>query len=297
MEKAFQSLSIFEFQERFPDEAACKQYLMELKWKTGYKCVRCGHSKCCKGPDLYSKKCTRCTHIESVTSGTLFHKMKFSILKAFWIVYYMSTSKKGIASTELSRKLELRQKTCWLFKMKVMQGMKSSDRFLLEGDVEVDEFVIGGQEEGVRGRKNGKKKLVVVAIERKGKGISRAYAKVISQSSAKEFKPFFEAKIDKTAHITTDGWSAYKPIQKVFKNLVQIKSGKKGENFKPLHRWIMGMKSWLRGVHHHATHIQYYLDEYCYRYNRHQMKEGIFDNLLLRMVNAKPAPYKIIVGM
>ena len=80
--------------------------------------------------------------------------MKFSILKAFYIIYYVSTNKKGISSTELSRKLELRQKTCWLFKQKVMRAMKSSGKDLLEGKVEVDESMVGGQEEGVVGRKN-----------------------------------------------------------------------------------------------------------------------------------------------
>lgn len=68
-------------------------------------------------------------------------------------MYYVSTSKKGIASTELSRKLDLRQKTCWMFKQKVMQAMASSGDNLLTGKVEVDEFVIGQQEEGVVGRK------------------------------------------------------------------------------------------------------------------------------------------------
>jgi hypothetical protein len=66
----------------------------------------------------------------------------------------MSTSKKGISSTELSRKLELRQKTAWLFQRKVKEAMKSSGNFPLEGDVVEDELVVGGQEEGVRGRKN-----------------------------------------------------------------------------------------------------------------------------------------------
>jgi len=89
---------------------------------------------------------------------TLFHKVKFSILKAFHIVYYVSTNKKGISSTELSRKLGLGQKTCWFFKQKVMNGMKSSGNFLLVGNVEVDETVIGQQETGVVGRKNAKKK-------------------------------------------------------------------------------------------------------------------------------------------
>lgn len=296
MEKAFKSLSIFEFQDRFPDDRSCRQYLAEINWKDGFKCPNCGHTRYCHTKVEFSRKCTKCTHAESVTSGTLFHKVKFLILKAFWIVYYLSTNKKGMASTELSRKLELRQKTCWLFKMKVMQAMKSSGNFLLEGDVEVDEFVVGGQEEGVRGRKNDKKKLVVVAIEKKGRGISRAYAKEITASSAKNFKPFFEANISKEANIRTDGWSGYGPLKEEFTNLTQEKSGKKGENFKPMHRWIMGFKSWLRGIHHHSTYLQYYLDEYCYRFNRSIMDGAIFDNLLTRMVKAKPAPYLTIVG-
>jgi len=296
MEKAFKSLSIFEFQDQFPDDKSCRKYLAEIKWKNGFKCPKCGHTKYCNTKVELSRKCTKCTHTESVTAGTLFHQVKFPILKAFWIVYYLSTNKKGIASTELSRKLELRQKTCWLFKMKVMQAMKSSGKFLLEGNVEVDEFVVGGQEEGVRGRKNDKKKLVVVAIERKGKGVSRAYAKEITASSSKNFKPFFEANISKEANIRTDGWKGYSPLKEEFANLTQEKSGKKGENFNPMHRWIMGFKSWLRGIHHHSKHLRYYLDEYCYRYNRSVMDGAIFESLITRMVKAKPAPYLTIIG-
>jgi hypothetical protein len=64
--------------------------------------------------------------LESPTAQTLFHKVKFDLLKAFYIVYFVSTNKKGITSTELSRKLNLRQKTCWGFKRKVMKAMESS---------------------------------------------------------------------------------------------------------------------------------------------------------------------------
>lgn len=172
MEAKFKSLSVFEFQERFPDEESCMKYLADLKWSKGYRCKKCGHERWCKGHNSYDRKCTRCNFHESPTAGTLFHKVKFSLLKAFWIVYYVSTNKKGIASTELSRKLQLRQKTCWLFKQKVMQAMKSSCRHPLQGQVEVDEFVIGGQDEGVKGRKNKNKKLVIIAIEKAEKGVN-----------------------------------------------------------------------------------------------------------------------------
>jgi len=188
MEKMFESLTIFEFQKKFPDEKSCLAYLSELKWSSGFVCPKCGNTRFCNGNKEHIRQCTKCNYLMSPTSGTLFHKVKFSLLKAFYIVYYVSTNKKGISSTELSRKLGLRQKTCWLFKQKVMQAMKSSGNNKIRGKAEVDETVVGGQEEGVVGRKNGKKKLVVFAIERKGKGVSRLYGKVINAVAPKNWE-------------------------------------------------------------------------------------------------------------
>ena len=295
MENKFKSLTIFEFQERFPNDEACFEYLVELKWENGFECPHCGHKNYCKATRTYDRQCTSCNRTVSPTSQTLFHQLKFSILKAFYIVYYVSTSKKGTSSTELSRKLGLRQKTCWAFKQKVMKAMKSSGNHKIEGKAEVDETVVGGQEEGVRGRKNNKKKLVVFAIEKKGKGVSRLYGKVIGQSSSKELGGLMETVLDKQARIKTDLWRDYRPLKKNFVNLEQVGSGKKGGNFPELHRTIMGFKGWLRGMHHQVEHLQSYIDEYCYRFNRNFMKEGIFENLLLRMVKAEPVTYKQII--
>jgi predicted RNA-binding Zn-ribbon protein involved in translation (DUF1610 family) len=296
MEKRFESLTIFEFQQMFPDDTSCLKYLADRKWTDGFLCPKCGNTKYCNGDREHSRQCTKCNYIGSPTSGTLFHKVKFSLRKAFYIVFYLSTSKKGISSTELSRKLGLRQKTCWLFKQKVMVAMKSSGQFLLQGKVEVDETVVGGQEEGVVGRKNKKKKLVVFAVERKGKGISRLYGKVIEKASSKELGNFMKQIIDKNAEVKTDEWTGYKPLTADFPNLTQVPSGKKGENFPDLHRAIMGFKGWLRGIHHHAEHLQAYIDEYTYRFNRNFMKKGLFENLINRMINEKPHTYKRIIS-
>jgi len=295
MENKFRSLTIFEFQERFPDEDSCYMYLSELKWGNGFVCPNCGHTNYCNGKRKYDRQCTSCHRISSPTSGTLFHQLKFSVLKAFYIVYYVSTNKKGISSTELSRKLGLRQKTCWKFKVKVMKAMESSGNYKINGNAEVDETVVGGQEEGVVGRKNAKKNLVVFAIERNGKGVSRMYGKVIKKSSSKELGEFMKTTIGLDAQIKTDKWRGYSPLTKDFKNLIQVDSGKKGGNFPDLHRCIMGFKGWLRGIHHHVENLQAYVDEYCYRFNRSNMKEGLFDNLLYRMVKAEPFPYKTVI--
>ncbi len=296
MEQKYKSLTIFEFHDRFPDEKSCMDYLTELKWSGGFECPQCKHTKFCSGHKTHIRQCTQCNYLVSPTSGTLFHKVKFPLLKAFYIVYFISTSSIGISSTELSRKLGLRQKTCWLFKLKVMQAMKSSGRYKIEGNVEVDETVVGGQEEGVVGRKNDKKQLVVFAVERKGKGISRLYGKVIPNSSAKELGAFMKTYITLEASVKTDEWSGYTPLKKEFVNLKQVPSGKKGENFPDLHRVIMGFKGWLRGVHHHAEYLQAYIDEYTYRFNRNFMKEKIFDNLMKRMITSSPCTYKNLIA-
>ena len=294
MEARFKSLSIFEFQDRFPDEASCHAYLDELKWGNGFKCLKCGYTKSCKATRPYERQCNRCHNTVSVRSGTLFQGLKFSILKAFYIVYYVSTNKKGVSSTELSRKLELRQKTAWFFKQKVMKAMESSGEFLMNGKVEVDESVVGQQEEGTVGRKNKNKKLVVFAIEKKGRGVSRVYGKVIQKASSKELGQFMKDNIDPKATIKTDEWPGYKPIKKDFENMTMIKSGKKGDNFPELHRVIMGFKGWLRGMHHSVDNLQAYINEYTYRFNRNKMEEGIFQNLMIRMVKADPFPYKLM---
>jgi hypothetical protein len=296
MEKRFKSLSLFEFQTRFPDDVKCKEYLANLKWGKGYKCVKCGHEKYCAGMGAFDRQCTSCNYLESPTAGTLFHKSKLPILKAFYIVYYVSTSKNGVSSTELSRKLALRQKTCWLFKQKIMKAMESRKSFPMEGKVDVDETYVGQQDDQAIGRNEGKKKIMVVAIERKGKGVSRMYGRVIETASKKNLKKFMEDHIAADANVRTDGWTGYKGLEDEFPNLVREKSEKKGKNFPQLHRSIMMFKAWLRGVHHSVHYLQSYIDEYTYRFNRHKMKEGIFENLMKRMISAPPHPYKMIIG-
>jgi transposase-like protein len=288
MDKSYHSLSLFEFQQRFSSDNQCLAYLAAEKWKGGYFCPKCGHTHYCHGNSQYYRQCTRCKHTVSPTAGTLLHQVKFPLLKAFYIVYLVATSRKGIASTELSRKLGLRQKTCWYFKRKVMKAMASSGNHLLTGKVDVDEFFVGGQEEGKKGRGKDKKKLVVIAIEKRNKGISRMYAKEISSAGSNNLGDFMRSKIEPTAFVKTDKWLGYKPLKNDFKQLEQLSSGEKGGNFPEIHRAIMLFKSWLRGIYHRVGDLQAYIDEYTYRFNRHLMKSSIFDNLIVRMLKAKP---------
>ena len=167
--------------------------------------------------------------------------------------------------------------------------MKSSEQQPLTGRVDVDEFMIGQAEEGLPGRSDGDKRKVIIAVEQVKDGIGRAYARVIKDFSASSFRPFFEKHIDTKAKVRTDMWRGYLPLIDTYPLLEQELSDN-GSNFEELHMMIMNLKSWLRGIHHHcsAEHLQSYLDEFFYRFNRRSFPKTMLHKLLTKMVAHKP---------
>lgn len=283
----FKGVNAIHFHKRFTNDEACYDYLARAKWADDtYICKKCGYEKYCKGKKPYSRRCLRCKYDESPTAGTAFDKVKFSLHIAFHILFKVCARKKGLSTMELSKEFGLRQKTCWAFKWKIQQAMKSSGRYPLTGEVHVDECMIGGPEEQKRGRSHGEKKLILVALEIIKDGVGRAYSEVISDFSSKSFRPFFDNYISKDAVIKTDEWTGYKPLKKDYPNLIQIPS-ESGKGFPDLHIHIMNLKGWLRGVHHHCSdeHIQGYLNEYHFRYNRRNSEGVLFNTLIKRMVS------------
>ena len=285
----FLGVNSIKFHKAFSTDEDCYRYLSEIKWDKEYQCKKCGHTKFYKGVKPSSRRCMKCKYDESPTAGTMFDKCKFPLLLAFHIAFKISTKKKGMSTLELSQEFELRQKTCWEFKWKIQQAMASSKLHLISGIVHVDEFYIGGEEEGKQGRSKGDKKLVIVALEIVPSGVGRAYAQCIDNASANSFKPFFETYIGKEAAIITDEWRGYIPLKKDYPNLQQIKS-ENGKSFQDIHIHIMNLKGWLRGIHHHCSkeRLQGYLDEYHFRYNRRSNMETIFDLLIRKMVLKEP---------
>ena len=108
----------------------------------------------------------------------------------------------------------------------------------------------------------------------------------IENFSSKELQGVFDKHIDTKATITTDLWKGYKPIAKQY-DITQIESNH-GKNFKILHIMIHKIKSWIRDVYSWVSdfNINRYLNEFCYRINRSQSKETVFNNIINRMVVA-----------
>jgi transposase-like protein len=283
----FKGQNLLEFAERFKTDEDCLEYLSHFKWNEGYKCVKCGHTAS-QIRINHSRTCNTCSHTESAMANTLFHKVKFGIRKAFFICFEMSTTTKSLSASYMAERFGVTEKTARLFMHKVREAMKSSGHHPIEGDVHIDEFVIGGKEEGKIGRSyGGKKKKVVCAVELTDEGkVKRMYSMKIENYSTKELKKLFVKHISKEASITTDKWKGYRPLMDEY-NITQIESNH-GLNFKALHTMIHQVKSWIRTTYSWVSefNINRYLDEFCYRINRSLMKENIFNNLVMKMVKA-----------
>jgi len=300
----FKDLNFIEFTQDFGSDDQCYAHLSSIKWKNGFKCRKCSHEKWIKGRTWYYRKCQKCSYDESCTSNTLFHKLKFSITKAFWIVYQVGTMKKGISTMEIARQYGLHQQTAWYFKRKIQQAIQDGEFIKLKTNVEVDETTIGGFETGAPGRTHGKKQMVQVAIEieypiknSNDKGIIKsASATIIEGFSTKDLSKGIDKMVDENAIITTDAWSAY-PNAVGDRFHLQFKS-ENGDNFRGLHWHIFNLKNWIRGTHHKVSplHLQRYLDEYHYRFNRRNAIRSCPYRLINRLMRVPWLSYSMAKG-
>lgn len=290
----FKSESIIDFFDTYKTDKDCMLYLSKLKWKEGFTCTKCGHTKYTIRKSNYARDCNRCHHVESPTANTLFHRLRFGLRKAFTIVFEMSATTKSISASQISRRLKISRTTAWYFMQKVRLAMKSSELHPMEGQVIIDEFVFGGKEDLKQGRSSdSKKKKVVAAVEIDKSGIKRAYFKTIEDYSSSELNKIFVCLISEKAKVITDKWTGYKPLQKTY-NITQIKSN--SSDFFEINTIIHQLKAGLRSVYSwvHKEHMQKYLDEFSYRLNRSIHKQTIFDNLINRMIKAQKTNFQQI---
>lgn len=281
----FKGQNLLEFSDRFKTDEDCKEYLAQIKSATAFKCTRCNHTACQSRAD-FSRQCNICRHTESATAETLFHKVKFGVRKAFFICFEMATSTKSLSASYMGVRYGVTEKTARLFMLKVREAMSSRGNNPMDGEVHVDEFVLGGKDAGKTGRSyHSKKKKAVTAIQLSKNGkVKRMYAMKIEDFSAQSLQYIFVNHISREAKVTTDKWRGYRPIAKAF-NITQIESNK-GLNFKALHTMIHQVKSWIRTTYSWVSddNLNRYFNEFCFRINRSQSKATIFNNLITKMV-------------
>ena len=174
----------------------------------------------------------------------------------------------------------------------------------LSGVVEVDETYVGGPKSGKRGRGAGGKALVMIAVEDKDElGFGRIRLGRVEDASGDSLTRFIEDNIEVGSTVRTDGWKGYNGLsEKCYEHVVQFETGEVGEDMLPLvHRIASLMKRWLMGTYQGAVreqHLDYYLDEYTFRFNRRTSasRGKLFYRLVQQSMLVDPVPAKQIVG-
>ena len=200
-------LTILEFQRRFGTEEACREYLFVSRWPDGFICPACGGCDAGAQTRRHLWVCTTCGRQTSITAGTVMHKTRLPLRTWFWAAYLVSTFQPGISAKQLQRQLGVGcHETPWAMLHKLRSAMVAPERDPLEGEVEIDEFFLGGHEEGLKGgRQHGKKALVGIAIEVRGQGSGRLRLQVLENSQAKTLEAFTKATTAPGATVHTDG--------------------------------------------------------------------------------------------
>lgn len=275
-----------DFQERFATEAACLDYLAASRWPEGFACPGCGGRRAWVLERRHLWECAECHQQTSVTAGTVMHGTRTPLRGWFWAAYLVATHHPGISAKQLQRQLGLsRYETAWLILQKLRRALVAPEREPLKGEVEVDEFFLGGLEEGQKGgRQRGKKALCGIAIEVRGQGSGRLRLAVLPDASGDSLGGFVQATIAQGAIVHTDGWSGYLGLSKLgYDHRRRSQLTEPGEQLLPrAHRAVSNLKAWLHGTHRGVgdPHLQVYLDEYVFRHNRRRTPMAAFQTLL-----------------
>ncbi len=314
--------SLPEFQATFPDVAACCAHLESLRWPEGFVCPACKVKseprRTAGRPQVL--RCTPCGVETSSTAGTILQKTHSPIVNWFWGAYLVTTQTPGMSALQFQRQIGLaRYETAFLMLHKLRTAMVRPDRDRIGSKgthVEVDEVLVGGRTRG-QGRGVHHKILVAGAVEvrkaraRKsrdehGGGVpvpGRRYAGrlrlcAVPDRSGEVLTHFVDENVLVGATVVTAGWQGYDKLGAMgFDHRPVVLGGDPdmAERHLPMiHLAFSNLKTWLNGTHHGVSpkHLQAYLNEYVFRFNRRFYPFNAFNSILGVGVKATSPTYR-----
>lgn len=297
--------TLMELEQRFPDEASCRDYLFSLRWPNGFVCSSCGHLH---GIQIRRGlwRCSSCRHETSVMAGTVFQDSKLPLTVWFRAMWQVTSQKNGISALGLQRVLGLGSyKTAWAMLHKLRLAMVRPGRERLSGIIEVDETYWGTEESGVHGRETLDKSLIVIAAEvapGPENTIGRIRLRRIDDVKRKTLHDFIEDAIEPGSTVITDGLQGYRNMTGyIHQRYVRRKqtADVEEELLPRAHRVASLLKRWLMGTHQGSVseeHLNAYLNEFTFRFNRRTSKSRgkLFYRLAQQAVQVKPAVFRSI---
>ncbi len=292
--------------EAFPTEQSAVDHLTAIRWADGKFCPLCGNVDGARIGSLKGgrHKCYVCRGNFSIKVGTVFQDTKIPMRKWFAAIWMITAHPKGIASTTLATDLGVTQKTAW-FMLHRLRHAARTDSFNepLTGEVEVDETYVGGKTHNMhKGKGPGQGtagKVPVIGVVSRDGGVR---AKVITRTNTATLDGFVHANVSPEATlVSTDEHAGYRHLGRTFNHQVVRHSA--GEYVKGAAHtntiegvWAQ-LKRQIIGVHHWVSpkHLDRYVGEMTYRYNRSEMAKGERVNDLLTHVEGR-LTYKALIA-
>jgi hypothetical protein len=288
-----------EFREWFGGDAACVEYLGQLRWPDGFACPKCGCERSWRTAKL-QWVCAQCGQRTSVTAGTIFHRTRTPLSTWFAAAWFVTSQKNGVSAVGLQHALGFGSyETAWAWLHKLRRAMVRPDRDRLSGLIEVDETFVGGRSPVTKGN-YANKIPVMVAVERLDSGrLGRVRFAVGGQRpSSRRLVEFACATIERGSTIHTDGAYTLRRLA----DLGYAHEFVTGYNAPDLDDVLPGvhlvaslLKRWIAGtLQHNVSHelLEYYLDEFAFRFNRRNSRARgmLFYRLLQQAVHTDPHP-------
>lgn len=269
------------FNERFPDDNTCLDYMFEQAYGSLPACIKCG----VVDPSYYrvrGRKCYECKDCGNQIhplGGTIFHKSSTSLRDWFYVIYLFSVSKNGVSAKEVERHLGVTYKTAWRIAKQVRTLMLQGGN-PLSGIVETDETYIGGRRTG-KGSGFKDKEVVFGLIERDG----NVKAEHVKSAGARVLLPRIHNGVEYGTTIYSDQAQVYKTLHRVgyFHDSVNHSVGEYGRGLvhtNTIEGFWSQLKRSIDGTYHciSAKYLQLYLNEFVYRYNHR--KNPVFPVLI-----------------
>ena len=280
-----QFASLHEMVAAFPDEQSCIDHLRSIRWKDGAFCPHCGSVKIYHFSDKRTHKCGDCRARFSIKVGTIFEDTKIGLHKWFMAIYLITAHKKGIASTQLAKDIAVTQKTAWFMLHRLRHAAETkSFAAPLKGMVEADETYIGGKEKNkhankkVPGSQGGANKAAVFGMLERG---GELRAKKVPDAKAVTVQGEIAAHVAPGTNIMTDEHRGYTGLEgRYHHHTVNHSAGEYVKHYFIHTNGLEGawslFKRHVYGIHHFVStkHLDRYLGEFTFRYNRRQAGEG-----------------------
>ena len=293
-----------QFQDWFSSDDACRAYLEQLRWPRGFVCPECGAldwpSRASRGRLI----CRACSYQCSVTAGTIYDKTRTALRVWFAAAWYITSQKQGVSALGLQRVLGLGSyQTAWAMLHRFRRAMVHPERELLHGIVEIDEAYLALRR-GVSAQTRKKSTdlvAIVVAVEvLEPKGFGRIRLRRIDAPTTESVMPFVKQNVHLDATVCTDGSAIYRMLGSegfAHHSFAIAGSQTLAHDVLPgVHRVASLLKRWLLGTHHgavHPRHIDQYLDEFTFRFNRRKSRSRgmLFYRLMQQSTLASTVTY------